>query len=597
VLVYGDHAWIEDSRGILSCIEAELRTAEQLELGIDRHAKFVNAWLKAGELMQGIADAELDAHGFDEASPAQHMTMRLLMVLARNIINSWRGQRGIGTDAAFALLPAAARVIGSRSLRIKAAEGHAFYALYPEGYLEAARPLAPAPEFGVVGLRTIGAGLASVVAAALGAPDPMTVRPKGDPKARILALGSKLKEAISRHAGWHWAIVDEGPGCTGSSIASTAEALREQGVCDDRIHVFCSHMGLPRLEAPTRNWWMAATRHVTEFDDWALSRRKDGWALSDWAADLIGQPVAPLEDIGAGAWRSHLFGAREWPPVWPEQERRKYLVRTHTGTWLLKFVGLGDIGERKLARARALAADGFSPDVIGFRHGFLVERWLGSARPLSCTRFPRDRLIERVARYLGFRAAHFTAGERGVGASLSELSIMARHDIRLALGTAVSTSVDPLLRTHRELESSALRVEIDGKLQPWEWLVTDDSRLWKTDAVDHHAAHDLVGCQDVAWDIAGASVELGLTPMEQRTMCAIVSKCSGRPVDPNLLRFMTVCYAAFQIGRCTLAGEMTWSKDVEGGRLARARQRYEQHVLSLVNERGYRDLEFAGASL
>ena len=140
-------------------------------------------------------------------------------------------------------------------------------------------------------------------------------------------------------------------------------------------------------------------------------------------------------------------------------------------------------------------------------------------------------------------------------------------------------------------------MEIDGKLQPWEWLVTDDGRLLKTDAVDHHAAHDLVGCQDIAWDIAGAGVELGLTPMEQRTMCAIVSKCSGRPVDPNLLRFMTMSYAAFQIGRCTLAGEMTWSKDVEGIRLSRARQRYEQHVLSLVNERGYRDLEFADASL
>ena len=57
VLVYGDHAWFEDSRDILSRIEAELRTAEQLEPGIERHAKLVNAWLKGGELMQGIADA------------------------------------------------------------------------------------------------------------------------------------------------------------------------------------------------------------------------------------------------------------------------------------------------------------------------------------------------------------------------------------------------------------------------------------------------------------------------------------------------------------------------------------------------------------
>jgi hypothetical protein len=32
----------------------------------------------------------------------------------------------------------------------------------------------------------------------------------------------------------------------------------------------------------------------------------------------------------------------------------------------------------------------------------------------------------------------------------------------------------------------------------------DLDRLLKTDALDYHAGHDPIGCQDIAWDIAGA---------------------------------------------------------------------------------------------
>ena len=58
------------------------------------------------------------------------------------------------------------------------------------------------------------------------------------------------------------------------------------------------------------------------------------------------------------------------------------------------------------------------------------------------------------------------------------------------------------------LERVVRPVEIDGRLHAWSYL-RRDGHLLKTDALDHHAGHDLVGCQDIAWDIVGAKIELG----------------------------------------------------------------------------------------
>jgi len=70
-------------------------------------------------------------------------------------------------------------------------------------------------------------------------------------------------------------------------------------------------------------------------------------------------------------------------------------------------------------------------------------------------------------------------------------------------------------------------------MHAWEWVVVDGTFV-KTDAVDHHAAHDLVGCQDLAWDIAGASHELGLELDELATR---TSTYAGRHVGADVLAF------------------------------------------------------------
>ena len=113
-------------------------------------------------------------------------------------------------------------------------------------------------------------------------------------------------------------------------------------------------------------------------------------------------------------------------------------------------------------------------------------------------------------------------------------------------------------------------------MHAWEWVALDGGKLLKCDAVDHHAAHDLVGCQDVTWDLAGAEIELGLSHVELHRVIAIVEDITARRVDPELLAFLRPCYLAFQLGRHALAAGS--ADETEGARLRVAADRYAAHL-------------------
>ena len=87
-----------------------------------------------------------------------------------------------------------------------------------------------------------------------------------------------------------------------------------------------------------------------------------------------------------------------------------------------------------------------------------------------------------------------------------------------------------------------------------------DGVFLKTDAVDHHAAHDLVGCQDVAWDVAGACVELSLSKDEELTLVGHLLGAGVR-LDEDLLQFLKPCYLAFQLGHFQMALDDTGISD------------------------------------
>ena len=582
MLVYGDPTRTEDARAKLAGIARALRDVQAMPAGIARHGALAAAFIEAGELAQGVADAVFaERGGRDGRSPAGDAALALLSRLAAALRSSW--------DSGFALLdpvPAEAlRALGAAplpdTLRTKRAEGFAFYALYPEAYLAAARAagLPPGRRVKVIGIRSIGAALGALVAAAAGAPPPVTLRPVGHPFRRELSMDAELEAELLADPAATFAVADEGPGLSGSSFGAVADFLEDRGVAPGRIHVFPSHGGEPGPHASPRHRarWAIAQRHVVEFDALAAHR------LPSWVEDLVGPSEGPLEEVSGGEWRRFRYPREaDWPPANPQGERRKFLLRAGGGkTWLLKFAGLGRAGERKLERGRALHAAGFAPAVAGFRHGFLVEEWMNGARPLHRGGCDEARLAERVGRYLGFRARCFPA-EAGQGASLASLRAMARHNAAEGMGEDWAQVLERRTADLEGFEPRLRRVETDNRLQAWEWLALPDGRLLKADALDHHAAHDLVGCQDVAWDVAGALCELELEG-ERGTLLAAVEREAGRAVEPGLVHALTPCYLAFHLGACVMAAQIAAPQEAE--RLRTEAERYAgllRHALEQI---------------
>jgi hypothetical protein len=569
MLVFGDQVRGLDPHAAARELEATLGEIGGMPPGLARHAALVGAFLETGELVQGLTDracAERDAR-----TAVGDAGMRLLVAIAGAVDASWSSGRApaTGTFTGVAAARTALAMLAEHRLpdaiEARRAEGHAFYALYPEAYLAAARAAPPASRR-IIGIRSIGAGLAALVAAATGAPLPTTVRPRGDPFRRRLAVAPALVAEWVAGDAARLSIVDEGPGISGSSFGAVMDRLEEAGVPLDRIECFPSHDGAPGPAASAHHHerWGRVSRHVVDVDALLL---RDG-TLARWIASLVGPLCRPLEDISAGRWRAKQFRSEaDWPASVVHQERRKLLAHARDATWLARFVGLGRDGDRSLARARTLHRAGFTPEVAGLCHGFLIERWI-AATPLVVARLDRAarrRMIERVGRYLGFRARELAAaGDRG--ASLGDLAEMVQHNATLALGAAPALRGSPAALAPR-----VHRVEIDGRLHAWEWLVQGDGSLLKADALDHHAAHDMIGCQDITWDLAGAAVELELTAAEQQRLAAITGETCGRVVDPELLAFAGPCYLAFQLGRHALAAA---AGGEEAARLHAAVQRY-----------------------
>jgi hypothetical protein len=493
MLVYGDHSERADPAERLRSLSERLPSIREMPAGIARHAELVGVLIEAGQLLQGVADQGLHAVELE----------RFVYQLACAVVRSWdSGLHEIGE------LPELDPVELPSEVELRLPEGFAFYAVYPEAYVDAARKLRLSGPPRVIGIRSIGTTLGVVVAAALDAPPPITVRPRGDPFARTV----ELPPGAIEH-GAHYVIVDEGPGLSGSSFGSVADALESHGVPLDRIAFLPSHGGDlgPQASAAHRSRWARAQRVPAHGD-------------LPWLADIFG----PIEEVVA---------TDPW-------ERRKFLGRSAGERVLIKFAGLGRIGERKLEMARALHAAGFAPEPLDLVHGFLVELWCEDAKPLD----PYVRPVEEIGRYIGARARLFPAAEES-GAGVDELLTMCRRNISLAFGETACRALDRF--DARALQQRVRRVRTDNKLDRHEWLRSLGGRLIKTDALDHHQGHDLIGCQDLAWDVAGAGVEFGLTPEET----ARLIDATGSMIDGELLDFCRIAYASFRLGRAVLVDQ------------------------------------------
>ena len=466
MLVYGDHAEVTSVGAMLGRVSEALGRAEHLPSGVERHAALVEALIAAGGLAQGVADAAFEQRGCDARSPAQVAAMELTMALASAVQASWAAAFTTGAPPfeAPATLPG---MPATETISVRQAEGYAFYALYPEAFAQAAAALRAAGPVRVIGIRSIGTGLAAMVAVALGAPCPVTVRPVGHPFRREIRLAPELDAELVGDRSACFAIVDEGPGLSGSSFGAVADHLEGAGIGADQIVFFPSHahdLG-PQAQRRHRERWARARSLVVHFDDLVLQAPEPAHRLESWIADAVGPLEGPLEEVSGGGWRQPAPDER-WPPANLQQERRKFLARSRGQTWLAKFAGLGGEARRKLAMARALHEAGFTPEPAGVRHGFLVERWHEDARPLDPSGPEREALLAMLPSYLGFRARAFPAG-LGEGASVTELHEMACANAGEALGEAATAGLERWRPRLRALEGRRQPIRGDNRLHAW----------------------------------------------------------------------------------------------------------------------------------
>lgn len=569
MLVFGDRSEHADPSKRLATIGRGLGELETMAGGLARHSAIAALLIDSGCLLQGFADADFQQAGEDSWTPQTDALGSFVLGFARMLCRSW--------DSGFSEFGEAPPVPqisdAPETVQLKTPEGFAFYAVYPEAYIEAARRLRLIAPPRVIGIRSIGTTLGSVVAAALDAEPPGTVRPFGDPFARRVAVDAGLERRLLDGEA-HYILVDEGPGQSGSSFGAVADWLQQRGVPLERIAFLPSHGGAPGEQASRahRQRWDVAQREIADFGD------RLPQLVAQWASGLIGPVDREPDDLSAGEWRRLAFASGgEWPPAIATFERRKILLAHGNERFLAKFAGLGGTGEAKLRMAQTLFARGFVAEPVGLAHGFLVERWRGDAKPLPAS----DRPMRAIGDYLGARARLFPATAAD-GASIAELYAMARRNVSLGLGEDAARALYRWEPRVAALQRRVRPVRTDNRLDRHEWLRRADGRLLKADALDHHQAHDLIGCQDLAWDVAGAMVEFDLETEEAERFIAASEQAWGTILDRELLGFCLVAYPAFRLGLASIGAGLASGDAAERGRLLAAEKRYRRKLQLLL---------------
>ena len=520
------------------------------------HDTVVGLLVDVGALEAGIADAL--APKCDEEETVTRELRRATLAVGHALAASWYG-RGELLAQWCAELARRLRVCTTLPLPadvdLRVPEGFAQYGLYPECYLEAAERVAGQVSGSPVvclGIRSIGTALSAIVAASLEDQGcsvvSYTIRPRGHPFDRRPVLGSVLRARLAASRDAVFLLVDEGPGISGSSLAGTAEVLASLDIPDERI------LMVPSWDPPAaslrsetaRRRWHRHRRYVSSFEHtWLESGRMD---------DLLGK--ASVTDVSAGRWREELIadpGRR--PTIQPQHERRKL----RTPGMLLRFAGLGSLGHKRLARARALAELGFSPHPAQLSHGFLALELVPGA-PLTRGELDAE-LLDRMARYLACLRERFALCE----SQRTDLSEMMHVNLaEVGLEAWADSLFDPV---------DGPPVAVDGRMLPHEWLRTGRGYL-KVDALDHHDDHFFPGPVDIAWDVAAATVEFGMSAEARQVLVERYRRLSGDRSIRGRLPFYTVAYLASRIGYASLAAEVL-GESADGRGFQHMRQAYQ----------------------
>ena len=575
MLVYGHRSFTLELPAFL---QQFTRRLESLPVAVP-HDAIVDLLVDFAEAESAFADA-LSPDRDDEVDALIPWRAALDALTAAACASLESNRRAVGLRlATLARLAQTLPTAGRATVAARVAEGFSCYALYPDQYVDAAARLDVRPHETVVclGLRSIGAVLASLVASSLRArgvlAETRSVRPRGHPFDRRLELGPALERFLDEHRLSRFVIVDEGPGLSGSSFAAAAEALAAHGVPDDRIVLMAAWRPDP-CELNSERGRGAIRRHrivVGRSPSERLARRRAHGATG-------GATPGDVENVSAGEWRSLVYDdAERWPAVHPQHERVKFLApasllrgrrTTPDGTIVIRFAGLGRHGAAKLARARVLHEAGFVPAPIALQNGLIVEQWQEGPRLARGQALAADAL-DRIGRYISFLRRAFPLDEEDDGGDLRE---MLRQNAREGLGT---DAADALRLADAEWPRSA-RIAVDGRMLPHEWIVSR-GQLTKADALDHHADDFLPGCRDAAWDLAGACVEFDLGPQAREYLVQRYTRHSGDLEIRRRLPFFVATYLAYRLGYSSLAAAAL-DGTPDGDRFRRLREGYRRSL-------------------
>jgi hypothetical protein len=512
------------------------QTVRSLQERIDSGNALLDCLIEAGQLEAALAD--LNHPG---ASAAASLTDAL-------------ASRYLGHTTPEAVEELARRIQVPEIISISPPEGFSYYALHPSDYARAIDRLAVGPSvYAVIGIRSIGTTLSAMTAVALKrdgrTASRITVRPGGHPYARSTQLTLDQERwivaQISRSA--HFLVVDEGPGRSGSTFLSVAEALVRAGVRRDDITVLGSR----------------------EFDPASLcaedtSARWRGVRFLSTAA-AVNVRFKDFPYLGGGAWRKYVFrDESEWPESWTQMERLKFLSPDRRQ--FFKFEGMGPLGSEVRSRAFVLAAAGFSPAVSDAADGFVSY---ANIKGRSLRRDDvSDSVLERISQYCSYRASEFA----GAAPRNSELSRMLEYDVQQEFGEGLKLDGGQL--------ASGREVLTDGRMQPFEWIASQQGQLFKTDAISHGDNHFFPGPCDIAWDIAGAIVEWEMDAEASEFLLRRFRQSSGIDVSATLDIYM-LAYCVFRLGFCKMA-RSTVLGSPEERRLTSAYHRYRTRAAKLL---------------
>ena len=439
-------------------------------------------------------------------------------------------------------------LLANLALTLKAPEGFQFYSLYPEQFAVTATRFAAAhtPESAfVIGLRSIGTTLSAVVNSALRHSGVrsrrITIRPGGHPFSREVSPADIKPENSEQII-----VVDEGPGLSGSSMASVAAALQSLGVNLDQVTFFPAHDRGPGPNCPewARDIWDKVKVHTTN----AAELRWAGMSLKEKLLNSIELPVSERAELvygGHGAWRRFAYpDEAAWPPLAPHFDRPKQIVVSEgrpAAVW--EFHGL----------CPSWRDSNSEPSILGYRQ----MAWPAGRRCVpSDWDTGKGTLIFRT-----LEGTHGVMNQPEREASWNRLTEMLYWNLWESLGEDVANLVKT---TFNQMELRQAARGTLRELAPWAWVLDATSQPTLASPFTPEMDHTVIGEQPWLWDLARLCVEWEVSPPESMEIFAVTWP-DMHPLEPL---FHLLAAAAFALGQFTLA--LSNSDESERPRLEKA---------------------------